>query len=385
MKLSKKWWITGFFTLFIIIGTSIYVFSSKKETLTTEELPSVIKDSVAALYFSTTADQDMNRDGLSFAIFIDQHGETKLWEMDGLELGTIHATENTFFLEDRSNVYLVDSTETTTFQMKTEEHTGEVTGYRNGLYYSVYNSGFTKDGGYSSNIRVGNSKGFETIHIPHYLHMSGITDEELLMVAGEDDNISLYRMPLQKDVELEEVASLGPIGDRLGLSAIIKDDGYYYMLISDTQKLTSDIYRINEEIKKVETFPLTSYKDDEDYRVRIPYNLRNAATILDDRFYYVDGMGDVHTYNFKSGEATLAFTLEGASRGSMKMNEQTFFKDDDLYFFRYDKSSEKYVIDTYDLLSGERISELPLVGIDKMFDYVNSKKKRISSYDFIAW
>ena len=56
----------------------------------------------------------MNRDGLSFAVFVDTEGKTKLWEMDGLELGTVVATEDTFFLEDRGHVYLADSEETKT-------------------------------------------------------------------------------------------------------------------------------------------------------------------------------------------------------------------------------------------------------------------------------
>ena len=125
--------------------------------------------------------------------------------MDGLELGTVVATEDTFFLEDRGHVYLADSEETKTFSIATEEHTGEVTEFneKDGLFYSVYNSGFTEDGGYASNIRFGNEEGFETVQIPHYLQMSGIADGHLLMVTGDNEgDISLQKMPFQKEVQI---------------------------------------------------------------------------------------------------------------------------------------------------------------------------------------
>ena len=113
--------------------------------------------------------------------------------------------------------------------MATEEHTGEVTDFneKDGLFYSVYNSGFTEDGGYASNIRFGNEDGFETVHIPHYLQMSGMADGNLLMLTGDNDRISLQKMPFQEDVQLEEIVSLGPLGERIGMASILKEGDYY--------------------------------------------------------------------------------------------------------------------------------------------------------------
>ncbi|HEX5564088.1 MAG TPA: hypothetical protein VFX34_03940, partial [Sporosarcina sp.] len=270
--------------------------------------------------------------------------------------------------------------------MPTEEHTGELTAFndKDGLFYSVYNSGFTEDGGYASNIRFGNGDGFETIRIPHYLQMLGKEDGDLLMVIGNDTHITLQKMPLQKDVQLEEIVSLGPNGERVGLASILKEGDYYYLLMADTEKLTSDVYRIHEKTKEIETFPFFRYKDLEDYIARIPYNLRNAATIHDGILYYVDGMGDVHAVDSTTGEVDLAFTLEGASQGQRKMSEQTYFSDGKLHFFRYHESSGTHAIDTYDLRTGNLLSELPIEGLDAMFNYARQKKKRIAPYDFIV-
>lgn len=389
--MEKKLMIAGITAMLIAVLTTAYYAYSRQhsmEFLSETDLSNadLLTDTAAILYFSTTANQDMNRDGLSFAVFVDQDGNSKLWKMQGLELGTIFATKDSFFLADRGHVYLADSNGTKTFTMPTEEHTGELTAFndKDGLFYSVYNSGFTGDGGYASNIRYGNEHGFDTIHIPHYLQMSGKADGNLLMVIGDDDRISLQKMPLQKDVQLEEIVSLGPIGERIGLSSILKEGDYYYLVMADTEKLTSDVYRINEKTKNIETFPLTTYKDIKEYIIRLPYNLRNAAAVHDGILYYVDGMGEVHAFNLNTGEVSLAFTLEGASRGQMKMSEQTYFRDGKLHFFRYHDSSGTHSIDTYDIKTGKLLSELPIHGLDDMYRYAQKKKKRLSPYDFIV-
>lgn len=389
--MEKKWIIIGITALFIAVATTTYYTFSRQHSmdfLSKEDLSNrdLHTDNAAILYFSTTADQDMNRDGLSFAVFVNSNGTTKLWKMDGLELGTIFATEDTVFLEDRRHVYLTDSEGTKTYTMSTEEHTGEVTDFneKDGLFYSVYNSGFTEDGGYTSNIRFGNKDGFDTVHIPHYLQMSGKADGNLLMVIEENESISLQKMPLQKDVQLEEIVSLGPIGERIGMASIHKEGDFYYLVIADTEKLISDIYRVNEKTKEIETFPFFTYKDTEDYIVRIPYNLRNATTVHDGILYYVDGIGEVHSFNSQTGEVEIAFTLQGASQGQMKRSEQTYFQEGKLHFFRYHESTGTHAIDTYDLKTGNLLNELPIEGLDNMFDYAQQKNKRLSPYDFIV-
>ena len=212
-----------------------------------------------------------------------------------------------------------------------------------------------------------------------------IADGHLLMVTGDNEgDISLQKMPFQKDVQLEEIVSLGPLGERIGMASILKEGDYYYLVMADTEKLTSDVYRIHEETKEIETFPFLQYKDIEDYIVRIPYNLRNAATVHAGTLYYADGIGDVHAFNSNTGEVDIAFSLQGASQGQMKMSEQTYFQDGKLHFFRYHESDETHAIDTYDLTTGKLLSELPIDGLDAMYDYVKQKNKRLSPYDFIV-
>ncbi|MCM3744002.1 hypothetical protein M3193_07575 [Sporosarcina luteola] len=389
--MKKKLLFAGITVLFVVVMTTAYYAFSRQhsiEFLSGSDLssPDLLKDTAAILYFSTTANQDMNRDGLSFTVFVDQAGNTKMLKMKGLELGTIFATKESFFLADRGHIYLADSDGTKTFAMLPEEHTGELMAYseKDNLFYAIYNSGFMEDGGYRANIRFGNANGFNTNHIPHYLQMSGKADGNLLMVIGVDDGISLQKMPLQKDVQPEEIVSLGPIGERIGLASILKEGDYYYLLMADTEKLTSDVYRIHEKTKEIVTFPLTTYKDIKEYIIRLPYNLRNAATIHDGTLYYVDGIGDVYTLTPETGEVHIAFSLQGASQGQMKMSEQIYFRDGKLHFFRYHESSDTHSIDTYDITTGKLLSELPIKGLDEMYHYAQLKHKRLSSYDLIV-
>lgn len=390
--MNKKWLIGGLICLIAIICVSFFAFNrqSSISTLSYETFPpQLIETTKTILYFSTTADQDMNRDGLSFAVFVDNKGDTDIYEMEGLELGTVLATNDTLFMEDRSNVFLINSAGLQIFPMETEEHTGEVTGFQDGRFYSVNNSGFTQDGGYSSRVRFGDEKGFDTMSIPYYLHMSGIADGELLMVTDEAEEISLQRMPLQKDIEIEKIVSLGPLGERLGLSPIMKESSMYYMIMSDTEKLTSEIYAVNEQTKSVTTIPFFTFKDAEDYRLRIPFNLRNASAIHDGILYYVDGLGEVHIYNTITKTVEPSFFIEGIDEASPYMAEQTFFKDGNLYIFRYDadmgdEKTRSHVIDTYDLTLQKRTNEITVEGIDSMYTYAKQKGKRISSYDFFV-
>ncbi|QTD40977.1 PLD nuclease N-terminal domain-containing protein [Sporosarcina sp. Te-1] len=385
--MTKKWIWMGVVFLVVIGFVLFFIFNRQPsvETLSLETVtPELAQDTEAILYFSTTADQDMNRDGLSFAVFIDSAGKTDLFKMNGLELGSVYASGDTLYMEDRNQVFLIDPSGLESFDMPTEEHTGEVTGFHNSLFYSVNNSGFTEDGGYQSNIRVGNQDGFDTIHIPYYLHMSGIDDGELFMVTGEPEDVSLQRMPLEKEVAIEKVASLGALGERLGLSSIMKEEGKYYLLMSDTEKLTAAIYEVDEQTGEIRTLPFLTYSDADDYRLRIPFNLRNASTIYDGTLYYVDGLGEVHRYNTETGETMASFAIKGIEEASPYMAEQTFFQEGNLFVFRYDANSQSHVIDTYDLASGKRTNELPVSGLEEMFQLVKEKGKRVAAYDFFV-
>ena len=354
----KKKWIVSCFAL-VVVGCIVVYFlypeNEPKSFLTKEELedPALLESTKAILYFSTTADQDLQNDGMSYAVFIDKKGQAKLWKMAGLELGTVFATHDQLFLEEKSKVHIVGEDGVKTIDMPIAEHTGEVTGFNesDGQFYSVYNSGFTGDGGYHSNVRIGNAEGFETIHIPHYLHSSGMTDTDLFMLTDNGDmlEMTLHKMPLQEKVEIEDIATLNFEEERIPLSSILYSGGDYYIVMSNVETKAVDVYRINEQTNKIDMFNLYKYKSDEDLQVKIPYNLRKSAELVNGIIYYVDGVGDVYSFDTVNEQTEKAFTLNGASIGSMKMSEQLYFEGDQLHFYRYHESTKSHAIDTYDL------------------------------------
>ena len=154
--------------------------------------------------------------------------------------------------------------------------------------------------------------------------------------------------------------------------------------MSELEKQTINVYRINERTKKIDVFPLYKYKNEEEFIVRIPYNVRNSADIANGVLYYVDGVGDVYSFDLETEQAKKAFTLTGASVGAKKMSEQIYFEGEHLHFYRYHEKSKSRSIDTYDLPTGKLVEELPLTGIEVMYDDTIQKSKRISAYDFIV-
>ncbi len=392
----KKKWLIGVisFVLFLIICTLIYFFYFKVDAryfITKKDFTdsSLVQSTKAIVYFSTTADQDLGNTGLSYAVLIDSKGNAKSLKMNGLELGTVFKGQDTIFLEEKNKVHLIDKKGIHTVTMPTSEHTGEVTTFNktDGRFYSVYNSGFTKDGSrYQSNIRIGNNKGFETIQVPYYLHSSGITDSELLMLTVDEETFeaTLRKMPLQNEVDIKDVASLGSLETNSVLSSILYADGYYYIVMFNSEKMKSEIHRVNEKTKELDIFPLFSYNNAEAFRVRIPYNLRNAAAIVDDKLLFVDGIGEVLSFNIKTEETSVLMELEGASKGQGKMYEQMYIQNDNLYFFRYDEKEDSYTIDTYNLRTGKLETKLPILGLNEIFKRAQVKSKRLASYDLIV-
>ena len=89
--MEKKWLMIGIIALFIAVAATTYYVSSRQHSvdfLSEDELsnPELLTDTASILYFSTTADQDMNRDGLSFAVFVDQKEKRNCGKWTALNL-----------------------------------------------------------------------------------------------------------------------------------------------------------------------------------------------------------------------------------------------------------------------------------------------------------
>ncbi|GEL05506.1 hypothetical protein [Rummeliibacillus stabekisii] len=396
--MKKIIYITG---ILIILGLGIYaIYPSKANTykgkntyknlqISKEELKETefLQNKKAVVYLSTTADQDFDGKGASYAVFIDNHGKSQGLQMKGLELGSMAINKKNILLEEKDRVRIVGE-DYKEFPMSKKQYTGEITGYlkNKNIFFSIYNSGINK-GSYNSDVRFGNEKGFKTSTIPFYIASSGLnkTDLSILTHDVKENEFNLKKVVFNKDVKTQQVTKLNTQKDvdMNALSPILADQKYYYFILSSTlddYNAKVYLYQINKINKKQKVFKLLDYKDMKDLVATDPYNVKNSAYLYKKELYYVNGLGDVYTFNTSTQKIKKKFSLINANQSKIRHNEETYFKDNYLYVFRYnEKKSGKYYLEQYSLDSGELIKSTDIQNFDKLSKSIRGKN--IYSYD----
>ncbi|MRX71866.1 hypothetical protein GJU40_06725 [Bacillus lacus] len=376
----------GFF-FYTSFGGSTAVTANKEEY----QDPDFLKDKQAAIYFSTTADQDIDGSGKSYAAFIDTSGNTLSIQKKGLELGTIAHSDDTLLLEDKQSVTLLGQ-QYQEFSDSKAQYTGERSGYlpKENLFFSLYNSGFNSNGGYNSDVRLIRPSGLTTGTIPHYITSSGIVNEEVMIVAHNIDTpteFSLKKVNFEKEISLEDIADFTTSSEQVPQSPVLGDGRYYYVILSDYKNDHDEdvlLYRINPETKETVTFTLAQYRGMEDTGKTIVYNNRRSAYLQDNILYYVNGIGDVFAYNTITETSEKAFSLQDVEQSRRSYNEQAYFTENYLHIFYYSTAKDTYFIDQYDLKSGERVKQQELPDMKNMMNSMNKGRKSVYSYDFVV-
>lgn len=380
----------------IIVATFtliVFKFVEKKDELVFVSADNIQNDLLektkAIIYFSTTADQDFDGKGLSYATFVQNDHTIETLKMKGLELGSIAVgeTKNQVMLEDKDTIYVLDK-ETNQFPIETVQYTGERTGYlkNQGLFFSIYNTGFSENG-YQSDIRFGNLEKIQANSIPYYIVASGVNDDKIQILTQdvEADSLTLREVLIQEDdFKINDITSIQvkTTENMQALAPVMSDAHYYYMILSTLHNDTDEtvgIYRIDKETLEQEYFEFISYED-VDLSATIPYNSKNSASIYGNRLYYINGLGDAYSFNLDSTEIKHEFELMNASKSKVRHNEETYFKDGNLYVLRFNKDAEiPYYLETYSLEKGQRINLFEIEGLDKLLNH--QKGKSVYSYD----
>lgn len=388
--------ITGMFGLGVIFYFTYTLFfnptSADSNLLLSKddlEKENFLHNKKAIIYLSTTADQDIDGEGFSFAVFIDQKGKAQALKMEGLELGSTAVYENSVFLEEKDKVRIVGE-DYKEFPMKTAQYTGERTGFieNKNIFFSIYNSGFTQDGsGYLSDVRFGNKEKFQTDSIPFYIASSGIEGEKVNILTQDVDKnqFDLRQVTFDSSLEVDHLTMLDTPKNEFfnSLAPLLSDKKSYYLILSsvidDFNEKTS-LYRIAKDTYEQEVYDFIEYKDMKDLVSTIPYNFKNSAHIHQDVLYFINGLGDVYTFDTKNEEIQKKFSIENASKSKIRHNEETYFKDNSLYVLRYsDEKKEKYYLEEYNLDNGSRVNTLDITGFHDLLSSV--QKKSIYSYD----
>ncbi|MES5896389.1 hypothetical protein [Bacillus cereus group sp. RP43] len=362
----------------------------KKEELAGES----IKDVWSVVYFSTTADQDTGKgEGTSYAVFIDKDGKAKSMKMKGLELGKVAKSKGRVFLEEKDKIHIVGERHKE-FKLEKEQHTGEYSGYleSEGVFFSIFNSGFTKNGKYSSDVYWGNEKGFKNDSIPYYIDSSNLVNDRIIMVTRNLENTKTDEYQLMEGKLSDNTLKISQLTEWkqpeniiMTTSSIEADENYYYLIISDMKdekNMDVSLMRIDKNTLKREVFPFIQYTNVEELGPERPFS-KKPMNIFEGSLYYIDGLGDVYTFDTRTTKVEKAFSFIDTDKSTKYFDEQIYFKDDKVYFFRYNHLKNKYMIQSYHLGTGRQEKNLEIKGLEKIKQDIKTKGKYAPSYDFI--
>lgn len=379
----------------ILLLVAILVISLTKEKsipdtslLSADEISEkeLLQNTKAIIYLSTTADQDIDNKGVSYGVFVQDDNSVQALPMKGLELGSIAVGKDQILLEDKNNINII-SDNIKKFKMETPQYTGERTGYLPGneLFFSIYNSGFVEDG-YSSDVRYGDSKGFNVDNIPYYIVASGTTENSVHILTQdfETNRFDLKEVTFDDEFKINDITTIQSESteNMQVLAPILSDENYYYLIlstiISDTNETVS-VYRINKETLEQNTFEFIDYTN-VDLTATIPYNYKNSATIHNNKLYYANGLGEIYSFNINSTAVSNEFSLNKVSNSKVRHNEETYFKEGNLYVLRYSPDKkEHYYLESYSLEKGILTDSIDIHGLDTIIN--ESQNKKVYSYD----
>ncbi|MGG0178993.1 hypothetical protein [Gottfriedia acidiceleris] len=373
---------------FIVNKIRVSPFIVKEETIRKKNF---LDDKQAVLYYSSTADQDMDDRGISIVSFIDDDGVARGYKMKGLELGSVGLGETGLLLEDKETLRLIGN-KYKEVKMK-YQHTGEITGYlrSSNLYFTIFNSGFVKNG-YASNVLYGNDKGFKKGNIPHYISTSGVDKNEILILTEDNETCHLRKVGFDDNkLKIKDLTQLKKRSDYNSYgptSQIISDENYYYMVLEERKQgdLKDEnvvLVRINKKTLMQDMITLVSYKNKtiNQLSAKIPYSPDHSIYIYGNELFFANGLGDVYTMDTTSNIVKKKFTIENPRKGPYRYGEQTYFKNDSLFVVRYDsKKKIKYYFEQYSLETGKKTKVVQMKGVEEILSSI--KGKSVHSYDF---
>ncbi|MEC5240736.1 hypothetical protein [Bacillus mycoides] len=379
----------------IVVTVLVYYFffsNSNVDLISEEDVQKkdFLKDKQSVIYLSSTADQDMDGKGISYAVFINKNGEASGYKMNGLELGGIGVSENKkeLLLESKDKLKFVGEN-FKEFKMK-YQHTGDYRAYlkNSDLFVNIYNSGSNPGtGGYDSNVVYGNKKGIHKGNIPHYLISAGVDEETIPIMTHDIDKkeYTLKRLTFNDlKMKLEDVTEISVDKNMTysSYSSILSDsNSYYTVLVENDNTIKGKVYllRVNKTTLKQELVLLSS---EEDSTASIPFTKNNSAYLHNNELYFINGLGNVITFNTQTNTVNTKFKIDYSVTDGVRYNEQTFFQGDQLYVLRYDKNRKNnYYIEIYSLRDGKKIKETEISGMEEIIESVRGGKS-IHAYDF---
>lgn len=385
----QRWALIAAIFVVIIIAIWFY-FNDERQVdgnLINQDI--TLQNSVAAVLYSSSVPYETDGVGKSYLIFISEDGEINTIKGEGLELNSLILAKDTLILNEKDKVLTINSdhviTEEPLTQCKVISGYGQSSGYlpKAGYYYSLYNHKFMENAPkYLSYIRWGNETGQNCQEITEYIETTGQDGEKIYLITSDlfDPGVtSLVEIVIEEGSikENQYVLTRENIYDRIYFTNIVSDDRHLYLIVADflEDKAQLKLVQIDKNARQiVHIFSLHEYSLTEGTKYFF-FN-RDSIDLQDGQIYFVDGYGDVYGFDLVKQELHHLFRFENYQRKDYMVDEQVFFYDDSLFFFRYDEEQKVHIIEEYSI-NGER---LKLIQIPNIKDIIH--EKGIFIYDF---
>lgn len=380
--MRKSWMVLAgcLFVLTLLIGLFFAFSDSFGQTSENDmDQKDFLEDKKAAVYFSTTADQDMDGKGKSFAVFFDKMGTPNTFEMKGLELGSIGVKDGKVLLEDKENFYSI-ANGFRKIRKEEYQHTGDHIGYldqKNG-FYALYNSGYDKEsGGYRSDYYWEEDGEFKKGVIPFFIEASVMHKGTLYTLSSSEDE-KTYKISEVKIGEETPPKTLFEIKKNENSTTFgqLQADEKNLYFIRQTGNIT-EMVKVDRKTGEKTFTKVASYSNDEETLYKqTPFSFKRCVFLHNEDLYFIDGFGDVYRIQTGSGESVKVFSL---SEDSMAGSLETFYRDGNLYVFSINHEDNSAKIEQYSLPVGRKSGEMLI----KHFPELNTFNKKVYLYDFV--
>ncbi|MGE7834956.1 hypothetical protein [Viridibacillus arvi] len=369
-------------TCLMVIGIGLYTFIHVSATYQkksifikqqTMEEPKFLTDKRAILYASSPTEQLEKGTGKSMAIFIDKKGSASAMEMDGMEFGVSKYNGEQLYLDAKKSVYLLGKN-AQQFPMKRDEIRNTLSGYLSSeaIFFSLYNTGFSENADYDTGVRYGSSSGFKTASLPFYVATAGTMKNQIIVLTQDlvKGNFDLKSVALKNKVNIKQLASVPlPHAEELDpISSILEDKENYYIVLSyfeDDAKEDILLATINKRTFTVVVKNLAEYRSEEIVSNSLPFNFDNSTHLHNQELYYINGLGEVYSYNTSNDVIQKKFRLNRPTGTFHPKFEQVDFRGQSLFYLN-NRKKDVYFLEKYDLVTGEMIEEQKVVNLDKI-------------------
>ncbi|MBA4538368.1 hypothetical protein H1Z61_14815 [Bacillus aquiflavi] len=364
---GKRKSIAALIAVFVVLagGICFFFFKFGGHSAVTKKVD--LNQPFASIIYSSSA---VVGEGESHTIFVNKEGKIYDIKGEGVESNALIETKDHLIMNEKTSVNTINKK---TNAIHSNRSTCEIySGYGQSagflddknIYYAIFNQGYKDDfESYRSTIRWGMNSKNSCKDIEEYIITQGNDGQKIFLMTTDleqDGAENLYLMTLelngeklkQKKTLLSEASIEIPFSNLLEYKNSLFFTYYHKQSDKSFIKLL-EIHKQDAVI--INDYILKEYLPSED-PTYYPFNM-NSSTIVGNQLYFVDGFGNVYSFHLDSKEVNRQFSFLDYERDEYYYDEFIYFKNDDLYFFHYDRALNTHMIDQYSL-NGERVARV---------------------------